>query len=1166
MKKFTILKAFALLAVSAMAFGCAQKEFEEIKEVSLARCLQPQNLSMKVDPTTGDYVTFGWDVNKDAQAFNLIIATDADFSSVEKDIQVLPTEVPYTIRLTADKEYWFKVCSYKLEEASEESGIALPIESTISHWAIYDGSEKTYAVKDNLFLEVTGRTANSVTFAWSDEASDYKEVTMITASPVKGGSKVTYELNSADIDSASATVDGLEASTEYQFVLFYMSASRGAVDTWTMAEAGSKTVITNSEELKSAVALGGDLYLSYSETPYSMGTAKPAASLTVTGELSADGLRPVVNGIIDLSAAIADGSSIRFENVSFLDDASNSHLITFTDDANAHSLDKIEIVNCEIAGYKCGLFSINKKGGLTVNAITFDSCDIYNILGSGGDGFDVRQACDLKYITFYNNTIYDGFRTLFRLDQVEAIKVGTVDFQNNTVKNIATMNDGNNRALFSFYVPVNLILKKNVFLHENGGVTDEATVDKAQLIHDNSKTVDPTITADANFSYAHGKDFFKRASAATLSCKELNEDPCYNSKGNFFNLTNDDVVKAKAGAAKWLVAYVEKEEDLTQNFIEGAHVWNLQDASLFAGEVKNSRVRDDLMLVGTNTTPMNADGAINFLSASATNRKGVPTEGYLTFKVKTAGSVDMLLADGGSSSVVVAVLDDNGFNVIGGAMATSNAGVQKVVIPSVSGDATVYLYSTGAISLQKLAWSLDVLAGNKVLSTPTLTVDPVTLTEGDETEVKVSWSEIPNAAYYELKFNKRAVELEDGALEYTVPAETIAALDAGMYYFTIVAHPAADDIYYQKSQTGTGSVAVQPKGGDPVVEKTITWDFTAEYSANFDASGTDTYKYEAGAIEVVTSSDATETLYFAPNGKNIKTAGKTCTADGIDYKPITYSGGAAYAFFNTAKAGKLKITATQGKLASDGKDCTIGIKVDGVSMTDLDAALDAYDPAVAVLGAKVFEWDITNATGAAQQIQIVKVSGSTSPWIYKIEFTYSEAAPAGVTYKWNFTEEYSANFDASGTDTYKYEAGAIEVVTSSDATETLYFAPNGKNIKTAGKTCTADGIDYKPITYSGGAAYAFIKTAKAGKLKIIATQGKLASDGKDCTIGIKIDGVSQTDLDAVLDAYDPAVAGLGAKEFEWDITNASGAVQEIQIVKVTGSTSPWIYQIVFEAK
>ncbi len=1154
-----ILKvSLAALASLAVLAGCAKKEFKEVTELSLKRCLEPQNLSARVDAATGDHVTFGWDVNKDADGYLLTVYTDEEMTEFEDSWNLEPDEVPAVIRLTADQNYWFTVQAYRVD------GEGIPVESTVSNVAVYDGSIKTYAVKDNLFLEVTGRTETTVSLAWSNEVEDYEEVTELSAVPVKGGKTVKKDLSAAEKTAAAATVTGLEPATEYQITLFYMSASRGTKDVWTQAAQGTSVRISTAEELKTAVA-GGDFYLAYSDAEYAMGTAAPAATLNLVGEMDPDGKRPLVTGSISLTNALAEGSTLHFENIHFFDTGTTGHLVTFT--SGPVKLAKIEFVNCEISGFKSGLFYNNVDGGLTVGEVTFDSCEIHDILGSGGDGFDIRKATEITTVKFVNSTIWDGFRTFVRLDAVDAIKIGGFILENNTIKGVSVINDGNNQGLFGTKAATALTLKNNLFLWEDGGETAEGTDDKTQLVRDNSAVIVPTLTASNNYSYAHGKDFFKKVSAADAGCKVMNVDPCYNSKGNFFQLAAQDLIDGKVGASKWWISYVEKPEDLTQNVITEAHTWNLQDASLFAGEVKNSRVRDELLLVGTEAAPMNADGGINFLSATPLSRKGYPVEGYAAFKIDAPGSVDLLVADAAKTgaSVVVALGDDNGIEVKGG-VAASSAGVQKVLIPKVDGEGTIYLYANGAISLTKLAWSEDVKGGNSVLSTPKLTVAPVTVKEGEAAEVSVSWEAVEHAGSYELKFNKRLMELEEGALSYTVPAETIAALEAGLYNFTIQALPAANDIYYVKSEIGSAAIAIQPKGGEEVVEKSIVWDFTEEYVANLGVNDSNTYKYEAGSTELVASANATETLYFSPNGKDIKTAGKTSTADNIAYKPITFGGGAAYAFFKTAKAGKLKVVATQGKVAADGKDCKLGIKVNGVSMTDQDVDLEPYALDKPVLDAKTYEFTIDNATGEVQEIQIVKVGGSTSPWIYRIEFTYTESAAEAPVYKWNFTEEFVANLGVNDNNTYKYEAGTTELVTSADATETLYFSPNGKDIKTAGKTSTADNIAYKPITFGGGAAYAFFKTAKAGKLKVVATQGKVAADGKDCKLGIKVNGVSMTDQDVDLAPYALDKPVLDAQTYEFTVDAAGGAVQEIQIVKVSGSTSPWIYEIVFESK
>ena len=1000
MKYKTIMKyVLAAVAASSLFAACVKtREFDEITEVKLARCLEPQKLSGKVDVTTGDYVTFGWTVNKDAGEYELVVYKDEARTQEEFSWTLSPDQVPFKTRLTADEDYWFTVQAYRVDADG------LKVAGSESVVAVYDGKITTYAVKDNLFLEVSGRTASSVSLKWSNKASDYKEVTHLTAHPVKGGDDVTKELNTAEATAAAATVDGLDASKEYQVTLFYKSASRGAVDTWTLAAPGTMTVIGTEEELKAAVAAGGEYFLSASAVPYPMGTAKPATSLTLVGELDADGKMPVVTGAVDISSVIADGSSIRLENVYFADDASNSFLINFSDNDNAVSLNKVEVVNCEISGYKSGIFYNNKAGGLTVSEILFEGCLIHNIVGSGGDCFDLRKKTTVGTVRFSNNTIWDGARTFVRIDGADSngndmgVDITNFVFENNTVKGISVVKDSNNQGLFAIKKAMAMTLKKNIFLWEDGGETDEATPDKAQLFRDNEAIVVPTLTASDNYAYAVGKDFFKKVTAAEAGFTDLTEDPCYNSKGNYFQLENPDLIKAKVGASKWWISYVEQEEDLTQNVITEAHTWNLLNATLFAGEVKNSRVRDELLLVGTEATPLNADDGINFLSATELNKKGIPTAGYLAFKVKNPGSVDLQVSGGSGAGVVVALYDDNGLSVLGGAIpSATNPGVQKVVVNKVTGDGTLYLYSTGAVSLVKLAWSTDVLAGNKVLAAPKPVVEPVTLTEGDEVDVTVTWEAVPNAASYVVVFNKHTQPAQT-ELSFTVPAAEIAELKAGLYNFTVQALPADDDIYYVKSELGAASVAIQPQAsaGEQVVNVDLVWDFsTADWQTAFAAKG--------NAGDDITAWDLTiEGLQFYSKTKSkynatyMQFGGAGINKDTGDWD--------RYFKFTAPEQGTLKITVSNTSGTAD-MTRTVRVKVGDEDPESIPAGF---------------------ASTAAQEIEFSIKAGDvmiTAPEnglrFYKIEYHYSYTtggeAPAPIEYDWDFsTADWQTAFAAKG--------------------------------------------------------------------------------------------------------------------------------------------------------
>ena len=1151
MRSISLFKAVgAAVMALALAAGCANKEFEEITELDLSRCLEPQNLSALVDPSSGDIVTFRWTVNKDADAYNLIVYDDEAMTHEVLNEMVEPANVPYIVRLTADKKYYFK-----LQAVSDKRDP--------SAWIVYDGSVKTYALKDNLYLELSGRDASSVSVIWDTSISDADEVTHLEAVPVQGGKTISQDLNPDDISKGRGTIGGLLPATEYRVTLFYMSASRGSIDVWTISEPGTAVRVTNSEEMKAALAQGSDVFVAASDTPYSIETVTLTNGVRIIGEAGTDGARPVVRG--DLAMGTGFTGDLYIENIDF-DGSGRSRLLDFvaTKETAAISVDKISIINCIIRNFKCGIFYKKDESGtplLTLGEFLLEGNYIYNIVGDGGDGFDVRNNGDLKKVTFRNNTVYDGFRTFIRIDEKGGNALGEMVFENNTVKNVAIADKG----LFYIRCPWSAFtIKKNLFLFEDDGGGDSsksvfATTNKTE-------NVPGSITGSDNFYYAEGPKFWgdtKNFTAAQVGAANLKDDPCYNGKGNFFNLVNVDLIGREVGASPWWIAYVEKVEDLTQNVVEAPHVWDFSNATLFAGDAKNSRVRDDLMIVGSEETPMTLDGAIKFNQATSLTKGGAPVAGYLTFKVNAPGSVDLEVSGAGSSSLYVALSDENGYKVQGGVIPSATQSVQKVLVKEVSGEGIIYLYSNGPITLKQLAWSEDLLGLARVLATPKLTVEPVTVQEGEATEVNVSWEAVPAAAAYELKFNKKPVELEEGALSYTVPAETIAALDAGLYNFSIVAIPAEGDIYYQKSDESTAAIAIQPVGGgEEAEEKHLVWDFTADYVSAINVSDNQTYLYDAGSV-TATTSFTDGNLYFSPNGKALKSAPKACSADNVTYQPITYGGGAAYMFLHTAQSGKLIVTATVGKAVSENGNCKLGVRI-GDNTVDADVDLTCYDPSKPGMDAVQYEWNITNATGAAQDIRIVKASGSNSPWIFKVEFVYTEAAPAEVEYKWNFTDDYVSAINVSDNQTYLYDAGSV-TATTSFADENLYFSPNGKALKSAPKACSADNVTYQPITYGGAVAYLFVHTAKSGKLKVKATVGKSVSENGNCKLGVRI-GDNTVDADVDLTCYDPSKPGMDAVEYEWDITNATGAAQDIRIIKVSGSNSPWIFEVSFVAK
>ncbi len=123
---FTIMKAIKLsLALSAslmMVFGmasCQRQLPEELTELVLSHCLTPAFLSTVVE--NDNEAVLGWQAAKDADSYELVIATDAEFTEVVKTLIVPADEVPCRIVMEPGT-YYFKVRA--LSEKREPSNWA----------------------------------------------------------------------------------------------------------------------------------------------------------------------------------------------------------------------------------------------------------------------------------------------------------------------------------------------------------------------------------------------------------------------------------------------------------------------------------------------------------------------------------------------------------------------------------------------------------------------------------------------------------------------------------------------------------------------------------------------------------------------------------------------------------------------------------------------------------------------------------------------------------------------------------------------------------------------------------------------------------------------------------------------------------------------------------
>lgn len=841
-----INKYIAVLAILSLGIfsGCHKVE-EEITEMNLYRCLEPLNLTAKV--TAGDQVTFGWDLTKGADKYALEVYSDASLSSLVFSYVMPSNEVPYTTKLEADASYYFRVQAQTSLTGKE-----------FSKWVAYDKEIKTYAVKSELFLKVADRTPNSLSFTWNADP----EVDRLEYGVVGTDGMASKTLSADEIAAGAAVVDGLEASTNYAVILYFKSANRGEVNVWTRPNVGDAFPVSTVAELTAALAAKEPkILVKASDAPYEMAVLDILAPVEFYGEESVDGTRPVLYGEFSIPETFP-GGKIYFESIEMNGKKNEfGFAIQLKNGGKASHLPIESIIykNCNITGYSKGILY---EWGQTMDLgeLAYDCCNIYevNADGSGGgDGIDLRGASSIAKVNIINNTIYTGFRTFLRVDATPVL--GDVVIKNNTIMNLAFVDNTNNGGLMGIKSkPSSLLFANNLILYMQG---------KASVIGvaaANLTASDAGLVCSNNWYYSLPETFFNekvsQAEAIAGGGKILAADPCYNAKGGSFHLTNPDLVVANVGASKWLTPYIEEPEDLTLEVIENIKVWDFSNAKYFVGDITKSKVRDNI-LMGVIDNPMKVDGGImQFLATTAVSKKGVPTDGYMAFKVNRPGSVYILpsnINDISGNHIIISVGNPEGTtnSIKGGAAANVNMGNnQKILINDIAEESIVYVYASGPIGIKNLAWSFDTTQVNTALATPEPEIAPASVTQGTAASAEVSWAPVQNAASYSVVFNGKSYPVE--GTSYTISPDVVKFLDAGGYIVSVYANPGDDDIYNTQSSAGKVGFTVLPKGGGGSGETVVN---SVEELLNAIASGKiditlayNAVPYELGTLALTT--------------------------------------------------------------------------------------------------------------------------------------------------------------------------------------------------------------------------------------------------------------------------------------------------------------------------
>ena len=881
MKKILTILSVGLpaLMLSLMTAGCVEEVPEVIEDLRLSNVLTPTSTSATVSSQDGRSVTFTWANSNAATQYHLEIygwsmldenETIPALEDIDEDVlsghlyreeDVAPSESgsSTSVTVTCDPELtlYARVSARNPEDASLGD----------SKWAAFPYPLETYTIMDPIAgLYLKARESQSITVTWELEDGDQAGINQFRISPSPDGKDEAfkrYDLTPEEIAAKEKVIDGLDPSVKYTIAAHNNSANRGEVYAWTtpdwegVNDAADTSVLKqllreagNPDRLDAGQPLKVRLTKLPSEYVYDLdGVADVLGSVEITGQQSVNGVSPRVLGGFKISPARenytwydASGAQqsmpsttgtdyIRLEALELDGDAyGTDRPLKLDQDSGAFPADRpvsVYIVNCDIHSYESGFFYASEVQA-TFDEIVVDNCTVSDIQGSGGDGFDIRQARTVNNIEITNNTFDGGMRDFIRIDDYEAGDFGgtTVTsflFGHNTVNNIGQ----SGRRVFYVRADVpEYVVSDNLFMN----------IADAIFTHTNA-SYDPK-TMSGNFFYnnsnaaffekvADGKEYnneFTQEVATADGGAVLSSDPCYDSGRSIFNVVNTTVLEAGAGDPRWLVEYVAPEEaDLVP--VEYGYAWPLTDREVFYNESisATSRLGNIQFYVQGNPINVTDDGFL-FTAAATTEYSGVPNDCALGFLVDGPGSVVISTIASGSANNHITVAcgpADGSVAEVAGAV-YADAARARVAFPDFEAGVQqmVYIYACGPIVLSELSWIEDTAtAGSTPLDTPADLALDTDIADDQTGDVTLSWTGDDNAGSYLVSMYGPVARLADEVEDWTALTDAVtttvtqashtfsaAGLEAGVYFFSVQALTREGDLAHENSEVSEMSL------------------------------------------------------------------------------------------------------------------------------------------------------------------------------------------------------------------------------------------------------------------------------------------------------------------------------------------------------------------------
>lgn len=424
----------ALLMAGSVISSCS--DIDPVHSLELSRVLSPTNLSVRIRNSVN--LELSWDAMDKATSYTVEVYQGETAEGTPVFTQECINAETYTVKagLLGETVYYVQV-------KAVGEGIN---DSKWTGMKVTTDAEQIFKAVDAAEI-----THHSAIIRWIDGMMTNADAgNKVTVTPVSNASAaLEYTVTNEDVTNGYVTIDGLTQDTEYQAVMKRGSVTRGTVNFKTRIDTGDMIPIDEGANLaeKLTDAKEGDAFVLLGSS-YTL-----TEDFELTKSISLTSINPTNKPTISGGRFIfsSDVASFSMSNIIF--DVENNYGNFL--EAKGGSLGSLTLEGCEIKNTKNNMIYSNAAADF--GTITVKDCIISNI-GDGGDGvFDIRKGA-LTSATITNSTITDVKRTFIR------IEVPT-DFTmtNCTLYNVATVDNANNRGLFSLAKGKTLNVKNCLF-------------------------------------------------------------------------------------------------------------------------------------------------------------------------------------------------------------------------------------------------------------------------------------------------------------------------------------------------------------------------------------------------------------------------------------------------------------------------------------------------------------------------------------------------------------------------------------------------------------------------------------------------------------------------------------------------------------------------------